>query len=201
MRELLNWRFLAAVAALAVLALLARAVLADDDVIELVIEPEQIERRIDLIETIVTATASDGFEVTPAGVTVGVLDLALNEQRTMRIVPGTYGEIDCAELEVSGACAVLADLLGDAVVWFAIVPQTSRARVELPPIIDLVDGRAVFENGWRIPYAPVIERDCEGEDIPTFSDFLRRFSENSVTILDLNAREVVEVRCLEPGER
>jgi hypothetical protein len=200
-RQLFNWRFVAAVAALAVLTLLARAVLSGDDVIESVIEPELIERRIDLIEPIVTATASDEFEVTREGVTVGFLDLALDEQRTMRIVPGTYGELDCPDLEVSGACAVLADMLGDAVVWFAIVPQTPRATVELPPIVDLVDGRAVFENGWRLPYAPVIDRDCEGEDIPTFSDFLRRFAENSVTILDVESREVVEVRCLQPGER
>jgi uncharacterized protein related to proFAR isomerase len=93
---------------------------------------------------------------------------------------------------------VFADMLGDAVVWFAILPQAPRATVELPPIVDLVDGRAVFESGWRIPYAPVIERDCEGEDIPTFSDFLRRFGPDSVTIVDLETRQVTTVRCGDP---
>ena len=111
----------------------------------------------------------------PSGVTTGFLDLTLDAERVVRIVPGTLGEIDCDELDGTNRCAVFADMLGDAVVWFAILPQAPRATVELPPIIDLDDGRAVFDNGWRIPYAPVIERECEGEDIPTFSDFLRRF--------------------------
>jgi hypothetical protein len=199
-RQLFNWRFVAAVAALAVLALLARSILAEDEVIESVIEPELIERRIDLVEPVVTATASEEFSVTPAGVTVGFLDLALDEQRTMRIAPGTYGELNCDQLDVSGACVVLADMLGDAVVWFAIMPQTFSATVELPPILDLVDGYAVFESGWRIRYAPVIERDCEGLDIPSFSDFLRDHSEDSVTVLEVASGEVVEVRCAEPGE-
>ncbi len=42
---------------------------------------------------------------------------------------------------------------------------------------------------------PVIERDCGGEDIPTFSDFLRRFGPDSVTIVDLESRQVTSVRC------
>ena len=98
-------------------------------------------------------------------------------------------------------CVLLADTLGDAVVWFSILPAAPRGTVELPPIIDLDEGEAVFENGWRIPYAPVIERDCEGEDIPTFSDFLARFGPDSVTIVDLETRQVVGVRCGEAVAR
>ncbi len=195
MRQLFNWRFVAALAALAALGLLARAILLDNDAIDAVIEPDAIERRIDLIEPIVSAAATDDFSVERSGETSGQLDLALDAERVLRIVPGTLGELSCDVLAGTGRCAVLADMLGDAVVWFAIVPQAPRATVELPPIEDLVDGRAVFDNGWRIPYAPIIERDCEGEDIPTFSDFLERFGPDSVTILDLEAREVTTVRC------
>ena len=195
MRQIFNWRFVAALAALAALALLARAILTDDDSIEAVIEPEVIERNVDLIEPIQSATESETFSVTPLGVTTGFLDLAVDEVRVVRIVPGTLGEIDCDELDVPNRCAVFADMLGDAVVWFAILPQAPRATVELPPIIDLNDGLAVFESGWRLPYAPVIERECGGEDIPTFSDFLRRFGPDSVTIVDLETRQVTAVRC------
>ena len=195
MRQLFNWRFVAAIAALAALALLARAVLTDDDSIEAVIEPEVIERTVDLIEPIQSATESATFAISPSGVTTGFLDLAVDADRVVRIVPGTLGEIDCDGLDGTSRCAVFADMLGDAVVWFAILPQAPRATVELPPILDLDDGRAVFETGWRIPYAPVIERDCEGEDIPTFSDFLRRFGPDSVTIVDLESRQVTAVRC------
>ncbi len=198
MRQLFNWRFVAALAALAALALLARAIFTDDSSIEAVIEPELIERQIDLIEPIESATGLDSFSISPAGVTTGFLDLALDAERVLRIVPGTLGQIDCDELDTANRCAVFADMLGDAVVWFAILPQAPRATVELPPILDLDDGRAVFESGWRIPYAPVIERDCGGEDIPTFSDFLRRFGPDSVTIVDLDSRQVTSVRCGDP---
>jgi hypothetical protein len=193
-RQLFTWRFVAAVAAVALLALLARAVLNDDSSLEAVIEPELIERKIDLIEPFESATAS-GFVLSPSGVTSGFIDLTLDAERTLRIVPGTLGQIECDALDAATRCAVLADMLGDAVIWFAIVPQAPRATVELPPIIDLDDGRAVFESGWRIPYAPVIERDCAGEDIPTFSDFLRRFGPDSVTVLDLETRQITSVRC------
>lgn len=199
MRQIFTWRFFAAVAALGALALLARAILTDDSSIEAVIEPATIERTVDLIEPIQSATQSPTFAVGPGGVTTGFLDLTLDAEREVRIVPGTLGEIDCDELDGTNRCAVFADMLGDAVVWFAILPQAPRATVELPPIIDLVDGRAVFDSGWRIPYAPVIERDCEGEDIPTFSDFLRRFGPDSVTIVDLETRQVTAVRCGEPA--
>jgi hypothetical protein len=197
-RQLFNWRFAAALAALAMLALLARAVLTGDDAIDAVIEPEIIERQIDLIEPIVSATGAAGLAGLPTGVTTGELDLTLDTERVVSIVPGTLGEISCDALDVANRCAILADMLGDAVVWFAIMPQAARATVELPPIIDLDDGQAVFDNGWRIPYAPVIERDCEGEDIPTFSDFLRRFGPDSVTIVDLETRQITAVRCGEP---
>ncbi len=198
MRQLFNWRFVAAVAALGALALLARAILTDDSSIEAVIEPEVIERDIDLIEPIESATASGPFAVAPSGVTTGFIDLALDPERVLRIVPGTLGQVECDPLDAAVRCAVIADMLGDAVIWFAILPQAPRSTVELPPIIDLQDGRAVFENGWRLPYARVIERDCAGEDIPTFSDFLRRFGPDSITILDLPSRQVTSVRCGEP---
>jgi len=199
-RQLFNWRFVAAVAAVGALALLVRAILIDDNSIATVIEPEAIERQIDLIEPIESATQSGGFAVLESGVTTGFIELQLDAVRVLEIVPGTFGEIDCDELDTPNRCAVFADMLGDAVVWFVILPQAPRSTVELPPIIDLVDGQAVFDNGWRISYARVIERDCGGEDIPTFSDFLRRFGPDSVTVVDLESRQVTSVRCGEPEE-
>lgn len=200
MRQLFNWRFVAALAALGALALLAQAIVADDSSIATVIEPEVVERQIDLLAPIESATQAGGFAVLETGATTGFMELRLDAERALQIVPGTLGEIDCDELDTPNRCAVFADMLGDAVVWFVILPQAPRATVELPPVIDLVDGQAVFENGWRIPYASVIERDCAGEDIPTFSDFLRRFGPDSVTVVDLESREVTSVRCGEPED-
>ena len=173
MRQLFSWRFVAAIAALGALALLARALLVNDDAIESVIDPEPIERRIDVFQPIVSVEQSTDFLIDSAGVTTGYIDVNLTGDRVVRIAPGTLGEIACDQLEQDNQCVLLADTLGDAVVWFSMLPAAPRATVELPPIIDLDEGEAVFENGWRVPYAPVIERDCEGEDIPSFSDFLR----------------------------
>lgn len=198
MRQLFSVRFVAALAAIAALALLANAVLADDESIETVIEPEPIERHIDLIDAIFAVDASADFRVDDTGVTTGFLDVVLDGERTVRIVPGTLGEVSCDELDEINRCAIFADTLGEAVIWFAILPQAAGGTVELPPIVDLDNDEAVFDNGWRIPYPPVIERDCEGEDITSFSDFLRRFGPNSVSIVDLETREVVAVRCGEP---
>lgn len=199
MRQLFNWRFVAAVAALGALALLVRAILTDDNSIATVIEPPAIERQIDLIEPIESATQTSDFAVLGSGVTTGFIELTLDAERVLQIVPGTFGEIDCDELDTDNRCAVFADMLGNAVVWFAILPQAPRSTVELAPVVDLDDGQALFANGWRIPYAPVIERECEGEDIPTFSDFLRRFGPDSVTVVDLETRQVTSVRCGEPA--
>ena len=58
MRQLFNWRFVAAVAALAALALLARAILTDDTSIEAVIEPELIELDWTAVPSLVRAVTS-----------------------------------------------------------------------------------------------------------------------------------------------
>ena len=195
MRQLFTWRFLAAIAGVALLALLAREILADDDSLESIVAPEVIERQIDLIEPILSAEESADFRVNRDGVTSGFLDLIIDADRVVRIVPGTLGEVACDDLDGVNQCAVFADMLGDAVVWFTILPQAPRSTVELPAIVDLDDGYALFESGWRIPYPPVIERECGGEDIPSFSDFLRRFGPGSVSIVDLATRQVVSVRC------
>ena len=53
----------------------------------------------------------------------------------------------------------------------------------------------MFENGWRIAYPPVIERECGDIDIPSFSDFLEDYGPDSVSIVDLNLQQVTRVRC------
>jgi len=131
------------------------------------------------------------------GRTVGQLDAVLDENRVARVAPGTPGDVTCENFEDPDRCVLLADLLGDAVVWFALVPAGPRDTVELGPIEDLQDGYARFTNGWEILYAPVIERDADscGDDVVSFSDFLRRFGPDSTTVVDLETRQVTAVIC------
>lgn len=207
---MLTLRFLAAIAALVLLAVGVDAVFASGGQqgslaiaghSNLDADGNVIMRRIDVISSAERIEQSDDFEVGPDGRTVGVLDAVLDAdgRRVMRVAPGTPGEISCETLSLPNRCVVLADVLGEAVVWFAVLPKAPRETVELPPIVDLQDGYAIFENGWEISYPPVIERDvdgtCEGEDIPSFSDFLRRFGPNSTTVVDLATQQVIQVQC------
>jgi hypothetical protein len=193
---LFTWRFVAAVAALAGLVFLINAVVVDDQSLDAVVDPEPTAREIDLVSPIFSIERSADFAIDRRGITTGFVDVVLGEERIVRVAPGTSGEISCEELDAINRCALFVDLLGDAVVWFAITPQAPDNTAELPEIVDLEGGKAVFVNGWRLPYPPVIDRSCGDEDIPTFSDFLRRFGPGSITIVDLATGEVVSARCI-----
>jgi hypothetical protein len=193
-RQLFTWRFLAAVAALAGLALVVNAVIVDDDQLEAVLEAEIPDRRIDLIAAVFITETSDNFDIGRDGLTRGFVDFTLENRKIMRVAPGTRGEVNCRLSSIS-SCVVFVDLLGEAVIWFSVEPKAERNTVELGPIVDLEDGYALLDNGWRINYPPVIDRRCEGEDIVSFSDFLRRFGPGSTTVIDVATQAVLRVRC------
>ncbi len=200
MRQLLSIRLLAAIGALAAIALVLNAALVDDESLDAVVEPATGERDIDLIAPIFALDQSEDFEIDQRGVTSGYMDIVLDGERSLRIAPGTLGQVTCDELDAINRCALFADLLGDGVVWFAVLPQTADGTVELGGIVDLVDGKAVFEQGWRIPYPPVIERACNDADIASFSDFLADYGPDSITTIDLTLGEVSFARCAEHAE-
>lgn len=207
---MLTWRFLAALGALALLALGVDTVFGEPDQqgTYAVVGPSNLDRdgnliarRIDVISSVERIERSSDFELGADGRTVGFFDAVLDANRVMRIAPGTPGEISCRLLTLPDRCVVLADVLGEAVVWFAVLPKAPGETVELPPIVDLQDGYALFENGWEVLYPPIIDRDtddggsCFGEDIPSFSDFLARFGPNSTTIVDVETQQVSLVKC------
>ena len=41
----------------------------------------------------------------------------------------------------------------------------------------------------------MIDRECADQDIPSFSDFLRRFGPGSTTVVDLDTQQVLRVEC------
>jgi hypothetical protein len=194
-RPLFTMRFVASIGAVILLAVAVNAVFVDGAPLEAVFESEIPSRRVDLIEPVQSFERSNDFTIAADGTTVGVIDAVLDDERIVRIAAGTPGEIACPNLRSSNRCVLFADLLGEAVLWFGIMPRGPNDTVFLPPILDLQEGYAIFENGWEIRYPPVIERDCGSEDIPTFSDFIRRFGPNSISIVDLETREVTRVVC------
>ncbi|MEX2626667.1 MAG: hypothetical protein WD225_07265 [Ilumatobacteraceae bacterium] len=193
MRQVFSLRFFAAIGATAGLFLLLSLVFGGGDRVAELSEPEPIERRIDLVAEVFAPVDTD-FELGDDGVTRGSLDLVLDADRTVQVVSGTHGEITCDELDRIGACAVVADLLGDAVVWFALVPMASDDIVEMPAIDVLEDDDAVLVNGWRVPYARVLDRRC-AQQFASYREFRQELGDAFTSIYSIEERELVAVRC------
>ncbi|NDE20169.1 MAG: hypothetical protein EBZ98_00710 [Actinobacteria bacterium] len=96
---------------------------------------------------------------------------------------------------------LLADMLGEGVVWYALVNADSiiARTLVLPTLVDMVDGgdTGVLANGWQVPLANGVIRTCAGEPrSTTLRAFIESYSEAGIrTVLDLDRDEVVEVIC------
>lgn len=156
---------------------------------------------IDLIASVSNLQADEGWSIaTGVGTTVGQASPILDDGRTMRIVPNTPGEITCIELVAPSKCVLLADTLGGAIVWFALVPADSQrplTHLNLPAVVDMLDGGniGVLANGWVIRLSAPTKRTCDTET-KTLREFITQFSpNNSVSVLDIIADEITEVVC------
>jgi hypothetical protein len=163
-----------------------------------------VERRIDLVARVTAldpVDAAAGFTVRAEGdepgsptVAIGSADLTLEGDRRMRIVSGTLGVDDCSTAEKRvGRCAVLADLLGDAVVWFRLAPIDDD-HIELPAVVGFVDDRARLADGLLLPHADVLTRRCSTE-YASFTEFRRDLGEDFVTLWSLAEGELTDVIC------
>lgn len=155
-------------------------------------------RRIDLVQWIFQATAADGFEVKD-GVTTADLSLQLDGARTMVVKAGTPGEVKCDDLLLPGRCTVAADLLGDAVLWFSIVPGSPDATIELPAVVELVSGGWVrLSNDWVLRHAPRVERSCSA-DTSSLTDFITTFGDRARSTFDFETQRIEKVTCPKDG--
>jgi hypothetical protein len=195
MRQVLSWRFLAALGALVGLALLISALFVGRDTVARVAERHgPMSRRADVI-AIVLDSDSDGFVLREDGTTRGRLTLRTHENRSLTIFPGTPGTSTCDEIEKAGGCAVLAEMLGDTLVSFALVPMSANLQVQLPAIVDLSGGYAVLVNGWQVPYASVIDRSRCDSPAESFSEFLRLVGRQHNAIYSFGPGEITAVTC------
>ena len=132
------------------------------------------------------------------GLTTGTARFALDDGRTLYISEATMGEITCTD-RGANACVLLAEMLGDAPIWFALTPATGkdpRARLSLPPIVDMLnDGDdAVLSNGWVVPLATPTKRECDTATA-SLREFIDRFGEKMEVSLNLATDEIDTVRC------
>ncbi|MFZ9482453.1 MAG: hypothetical protein ACO3AV_06110, partial [Ilumatobacteraceae bacterium] len=109
-------------------------------------------RVVDLIAPIQSVREGDLLEVSADGTTSAEIELNLTANRLMTIPPETPGEITCEKAPRRGDCVVVADLLGEAVLWFAVIDGNGRSPIVLPGVVEMLDNRMVrLANGWELP--------------------------------------------------
>lgn len=158
------------------------------------------ERRIDFVDQVHMIDSRE-FEVVAGAANIDA-EFVIDGSRSMFVKAGTVGENYCEDLHVTDACAVVADLLGEAVVWFAMVPMGPAGSVELPAIDVLQDGLAHLVNGWAISYARVLDRRCVNDNDPNTADEFdsyRQFREDLgadfISIYSVEAQKITAVQC------
>lgn len=201
MRQVLSWRFVAAVAGVVGLAFVVYIIQVQRDsgttLAEIAAGDES--RRMDVIALVQSIEQSD-FQMTPQGTVSGtlVVNVMVSGQPVrVQLFPGTPGVMrdECAQATEQFQCAVLGQSLGDTLVWFALVPLSGEFRFRLPAIDDLEGGYAHLVNGWAVPYAPQIDRSACDQDAASFGEFLNEHGREFESIYDLTADAIVAVDC------
>ena len=174
-----------------------------------VVTPTAVLHKVDLIASVdginLDAAWSQDGKVTSGG----AARLSLDDLRTLTILEGTmtaeFGDVQpCTDFVTPNACVLFADMLGEAVVWFALVSAdtaTPREFVTLPGLIDMQNNgnEGILRNGWIVNLASPVKRNCEKEDGDTSSlrDFITRFPDTkSSAVVNLLTDNVVSVKCL-----
>ncbi len=199
MRQFVSPRFWLAIAALVGLTYgLWYVLVRKDDTVAVVGKPAAAaltEHRVNLVLPVYGIQADPGFAMV-GGATTGDMHLALDATRTMVVKAGTPGIITCSKLAEINQCIVAADLLGDAVVWFSLIPNPQRATLLLPGITEVrSDNWVLLENGWEVARNEVVERNCDATGL---DDFVHQFGGNlSTSTFSFEQQEIVKVTCLE----
>lgn len=194
MAQFFSWRFWAAIGALLGLTLVVIVVTNGDSGSDGADPEPGQNRRID-VTGLIWGSQDDDFSMQD-GYSQGYLHLNLDAEgvRTITIHPSTPGVARCEQIGEPARCALLVDLLGDAVVWFALVEVSDGARIELPAIAELDEEYAVLTNGWELQYASVLDRRCDVET-QSFRDFQERFGTESTSIIDPGENRITAVAC------
>jgi hypothetical protein len=195
MRQFFTWGFWLALLSLAALTFGLYTVSRPTSAVSAVINEVTIpDRQIDLIALVYLAQSDPGFAIVD-GRTTANMQIRIDGFRYMNINAGTAGENRCAALAELASCAVAADLLGESVLWFSIIPVGTRNQVQLPAVTELRDdGTVRLENGWVVHHADAVKRlGCD--DSTSLTDFIQRYGPGSTTAFSMDEQSVVSVTC------
>lgn len=161
--------------------------------------------RVDLVAVVESVSVDTGWSM-DGGRTVKVARLSLDDTRILTLSEGTlvaaHGDVPvCTDLATPRACVLLADMLGQAVVRFALVPAntaTPATTLELPGIVDMqANGdEGVLANGWVLRLATPTKRQCADTPTSNLRDFITRFPGAAArSTVDLVNDEIMRVEC------
>jgi hypothetical protein len=170
------------------------------------ISVNQTLRKIDLVASVNSINVDSAWSQDGGVTRGGAMRLSLDDLRVLTVQDGTlsaeYGSMSaCTDFVKPNACVLLADMLGDAVVWFALVPSDALAGREFLTMPGLVDMQAngaegILRNGWVINLATPVKRECGDTSTSSLRDFITRFPDQfSKTIVNLTTDNVVSVKC------
>jgi len=197
MRQIFSVRFFAAVGAVVGLFFLLTTMFATREVIEGGDGDDDASfelHKIDLVEQ-VFSSSNRQFGIGFDGLAESDTNFVIDGTRSLRVVTDTPGEMMCPSFGEIGACAVVADLLGEAVVWFALVPMGANKTVRMPAIDTLGDDGARLVNGWQVDFAPVLDRRCGQDEFESYREFRRTFGDHFTAIFDIDDRRLSAVEC------
>ena len=166
----------------------------------------QTLRTVDLVASVNSINVDSTWSQESGVTRGGAMRLSLDDLRVLTVQDGTltaeYGSMSaCTDFAKPNACVLLADMLGDAVVWFALVPSDAMAGREFLTMPGLVDMQAngdegILRNGWVINLATPVKRECGDTATSSLRDFITRFPDQlSKTIVNLTTDNVVSVKC------
>jgi hypothetical protein len=161
-------------------------------------EETVVQHFVNYTASVATVQADEGWLI-DSGITVATARIALDDGRALYIPSATPGEIECVEFTTPNACVLVAELLGDAAVWFALTPaagKTPLTRLPLSPIVDMLEGGdyAVLKNDWIIPLATPTKRDCDTATA-SLREFIDKYGDTMEVSLNLVTDEIDIVRC------
>ena len=164
-----------------------------------------VRHKVDLVASVNTISVDANWK--QDGVTSnGTLQLSLDDMRVLMIPEGTLVDDyeampQCIDFTTPNACVLLADMLGDAVVWFALVPADNVSGMQTLTLPGLVDMQAngdegILRNGWVVKLATPVKRNCENADTTTLRDFITLFADDaSTSSMNLTTDNIVSVTC------
>jgi len=166
----------------------------------------QTLHKIDLVASVNSLNVDSAWSQESDFTTGGAMRASLDDLRTVTVLEGTmtddYSSISaCTDFVTPNACVLLADMLGDAVIWFALVPSDEIAGRELLMLPGLVDMQAngdegILRNGWVVKLATPVKRECGDTATSSLRDFITRFPDQlSKSIVNLTTDNVVSVKC------